>query len=601
MKVQRISSIGFALALLANASAQTVPADDVAQAIDRLKRAALDKIDSEVEINARSFADAWNIQKSLVWSDWFRPFLDIALAVLDGLKTVGGIPGSPYKDPNAVRGWVRTSLQAANTGKSVFSFFGSFDRFRQDGANLALAIDGPAYRATVSAMLDQADQISDCWFCDSATQYRLYHDSVLNSLYGYNSQSNPLRVCHKSTTLDRNGGDVFNSIAAARSYISSQLTSLSTQMRQTQMRPDRIAEMVTFINARRQDLLQSRVGARHVTYDAYLTDGSRLLKRRVSYSLGTLTQLEQWRKTVVDTFIQSAGADTIGIIGRIVEQAGDFVLSDALDDYTETVNLKLNVQAVIAGQARANEVLKEATSLGISFAMPDIGSLADQAQSYVSNSREQINMIPQQMMDCLPGELSKTLLLIDDTVKYATVSASTVAISSVSPRTLPGLPLPQRQRITIVGSGFTSGSTLTFNDGSKTYSGCTPTFISSTELKYDIAVGPVAAKWTVKVVNGPIESDPYTFFVTSAVDTTPPPAPIGLTSSPASWGRDNLFWLSWTEPADPSGIARVWFKRGAPPSSSTDGVSLVLPDFNPFPMSLTVAEGLRCSPFLGPL
>src|SRR5580765_1893388 len=188
-------------------AAQNMPADQVAQAIDDLSHATLDKIDSEIEITARAFADAKNIHSSLVWGDWFRPILDIAYGVYEGITII------PNKNPNSVRTWLKTSIQAADAGKKGFSIFSSFDRLRQDGATLALAIDGPAYSATVSAMLDRADATSFFF------NYTLYKNSVQNDLYGTFAQANPLRVSHKSIAFDRNGGDVFNSILEARSYI----------------------------------------------------------------------------------------------------------------------------------------------------------------------------------------------------------------------------------------------------------------------------------------------------------------------------------------------------------------------------------------------
>lgn len=506
-----LSALALTLPFPLAGSAQTVAATDAADAIDNLKRAALDKINSEVEINARAFADAQNIQASLVWSDWFRTAFDIGIGALDGLEA---IPGGTalVKDSSAVRQYLHASITTIGTGKQAVSLWGGLDRLRQDGANLAIDIDGPAYSATVSTMLDQAYATSSIFYFD----YPFYHDSVMNSLFGVVAQSSPLHVSHKSTALDRSGGGVFNSILDARSYISAQFSSLSTQLRQTQLPPDRIATMTSFINARRQDLLQSRVGPSHVSYDAYLSTGSAFTKRSVAYSLGTITLLEQWRGSVINEFILTAGFDQIGIFGRFVEASGSFV-SKGIEDVTETFNLNLSVDAVIAGQPQANHILADASSLGFSLALPDIGTLADEQYHYESNSREQINMIPQQMMDSLPGEVSKLLLLVDDTVQYAQLTASAPVVTSTTPTTLVAQPLPSTQLLKVIGSGFTATSTLTFSDGvNPPYTDKHPTFISSSELDYNIAVGPNPATWTVTVVNNGIPSNPYTFYVVSA-------------------------------------------------------------------------------------
>ncbi len=101
------------------------------------------------------------------------------------------------------------------------------------------------------------------------------------------------------------------------------------------------------------------------------------------------------------------------------------------------------------------------------------------------------------------------------TVEAATTAAPT--ISDVSPRTLNAMPVGQRQWITITGSGFNASSTLSFNDGTTTYPS-NPAHLdyrSATEIRYNIAVGPDAATWTVKVISGAVESLPYTFYVVS--------------------------------------------------------------------------------------
>lgn len=57
-------------------------------------------------------------------------------------------------------------------------------------------------------------------------------------------------------------------------------------------------------------------------------------------------------------------------------------------------------------------------------------------------------------------------------------------ISSVTPRTLNTLPLPQTRLITITGTGFTSSSRLTFNDGvNPPYTDRVPTFIASVQYR----------------------------------------------------------------------------------------------------------------------
>ena len=125
------------------------------------------------------------------------------------------------------------------------------DHFRQDGANLALAIDGPSYNGVVSAMLNRADA-SSFFF-----NYSLYTASIQNDLNGAIPANSPIRISHKSTEFDRSGGDVFNGVLASRTYVAGQFDALSAQLRQTQLPQQRINELVAFIQARRQNILKS--------------------------------------------------------------------------------------------------------------------------------------------------------------------------------------------------------------------------------------------------------------------------------------------------------------------------------------------------------
>ena len=103
--------------------------------------------------------------------------------------------------------------------------------------------------------------------------------------------------------------------------------------------------------------------------------------------------------------------------------------------------------------------------------------------------------------------------LFSEKAVLSVTATPTPIINGVSPRTLNAKPSGQTQQIIITGENFNSSSRLTFNDGA--YPNRVPTFISANELRYDISVGSSATTWSVKVMNGSVESLPYTFFVVS--------------------------------------------------------------------------------------
>lgn len=128
----------------------------------------------------------------------------------------------------------------------------------------------------------------------------------------------------------------------------------------------------------------------------------------------------------------------------------------------------------------------------------------------------------------------------DVTSLFPSISPSP-SISTVSPSTLTGLPIGQTQLIRIIGSGFTSSSTLTFNDGvDAPFTGRVPTFISQNELDYYITVGTNPANWTAQIVNGSQTSNLGYFSVIA-----PPTSPTGslvVNLSPASAISSGAQW-----------------------------------------------------------
>ncbi|MEQ2005705.1 MAG: Ig-like domain-containing protein [Limisphaerales bacterium] len=166
-------------------------------------------------------------------------------------------------------------------------------------------------------------------------------------------------------------------------------------------------------------------------------------------------------------------------------------------------------------------------------------------------------------------------------------------ITAITPRTVPSLPPLQTQRITITGSGFIPSSTLSLFDGQSTTASDPSklTYVSATELKYDLAVGSQAPYWNIRVLNGIRESNSDLVTVTTASDVAAPEAPINPSAS--SWTRGQQFTLDWTNPSDASGIAKAWVKFGAAPTSSSDGTAYPLPANKPLRLTLPVTEGSR--------
>jgi len=101
-------------------------------------------------------------------------------------------------------------------------------------------------------------------------------------------------------------------------------------------------------------------------------------------------------------------------------------------------------------------------------------------------------------------------------------------ITDVDPPTIDAKPLPQTQRIAIIGTGFNSQSRLNFYDPAGTpFNNRMPISATPTRLEYDIVVGETSGTWAVRVANGTEElSDPVSFYVrTTYAKPTQPSEP----------------------------------------------------------------------------
>jgi sugar lactone lactonase YvrE len=143
-----------------------------------------------------------------------------------------------------------------------------------------------------------------------------------------------------------------------------------------------------------------------------------------------------------------------------------------------------------------------------------------------------------------PTSSPATLTVINGTP----TSPAAPVITIVSPSTLTGLPLPQTQSIQIIGSGFTSSSTLLFN-GSIASDPARLTFANPNEIGYNIEVGTSQANWTVQVVNGSQKSN-LGYFTVNAPPATPSGSlvvnlsPAGAVSAGAQWQVDGGSYYS---------------------------------------------------------
>jgi hypothetical protein len=100
---------------------------------------------------------------------------------------------------------------------------------------------------------------------------------------------------------------------------------------------------------------------------------------------------------------------------------------------------------------------------------------------------------------------------------FSVTAAPGPNISSLSPNPMTGSNNPQT--LTIRGSGFTSGSTVTLRSPFQTYSNLPTTSITATQIVMQVTIGTTAAQWTVEVIDHGVSSGQV------ALQVVAPPGP----------------------------------------------------------------------------
>ena len=115
---------------------------------------------------------------------------------------------------------------------------------------------------------------------------------------------------------------------------------------------------------------------------------------------------------------------------------------------------------------------------------------------------------------------------------FQVIAPAVPQISSVSPNPMTGS--DSSQTLTINGSGFTSGSTVTLRSPFQTYTNQPTSSITSTRIVMQVNLGTTAAQWTVEVLNGSISSGQFAFQVVAPAPRINSVSPNPVTGSNSS-------------------------------------------------------------------
>jgi hypothetical protein len=166
-----IIAIAFVLSLVPQDS---IAADDpLVAALHDYEQAVVNKLNSDLEIIARAFADARDIQKARRWADWAKLPLDSIHAVLK-FEAVLNNPKNIVKE-----------LVKAPDQLGLLSYFFTLHTLWESAKGFKLALHGPKYTEAVRNMLAEADKTKDT---------QAYQDMILLYLHGLGGRTSPAPV-----------------------------------------------------------------------------------------------------------------------------------------------------------------------------------------------------------------------------------------------------------------------------------------------------------------------------------------------------------------------------------------------------------------------
>lgn len=184
-----------------------------------LKQRMTAKVDADLATTARAFGDSKNLQRSLVWSDWFGTLLDLVNGTISTIATATDIKA-------LLTNKFKSTTDAYKLGIWTYSAYSLYQTLNEDGEKLQLAIDGPAYSRTVKAMLKNAYNTACVVVLGKCVTFnqRIYETAITNSLN--QSSSSMVLALHRSSDVKRKKFEAVKGAVSAKLRINQKLQSL---------------------------------------------------------------------------------------------------------------------------------------------------------------------------------------------------------------------------------------------------------------------------------------------------------------------------------------------------------------------------------------
>lgn len=362
---------------------------ELIEAVENLRQAMLDKIDSDIDSTAQAFADVKDYWKSKRWADIFK----VPLVIVEG--TVNTL--STARDFASITREANSTLGTASTMCEVISVAMMLQDAREAGEKLEYGLHGPAYISAIENMLEAADATFIPPF-DKEAQDK-YNRVIKNHLYRP-AEATPLIIPRKSTTIQRKNIKFATGALEVRTGISQVFQKLITDIESNDLPPDfSIDRVIAQLENLKQEIIRSRSWqAEDITYETYLHDGKEFVLQEVYTILGAVGSLYSFLGHVARNLDKQLEVEMKVEVLKAAGAVGSTALlysgTYKIDGLAEHV--KVAQKVFIMG-----EILIEGSD-----------------KTFKVDAEEEFYMLPQEMVLSLPIELSNLWMIADDTDQY---------------------------------------------------------------------------------------------------------------------------------------------------------------------------------------
>jgi len=359
--------------------------------IKNLMNEMIKKIESDVDITAAAFSDAQNIQRSVRWADIFGAGLNIVTGTVDTISSLVTLK-------NLSKGLADEFLKY-ELPLEAFSGLLTVESLIESGKRLQLAIDGPSYSSSVKKMLDEA-------YRESATRlffnYEAYRTTIKHYLQGFYDFT-PVIIAHRSSDISRKNIGIVRGADKVEKAIRKRFRDLIEELENNSVPNELERDMIERINSVRKSILRSRMHRTKINYKTYLENGDKYIPAEPEIWLGNIGELEKVRIDALTNFGKRLKREEILTFNKMTK--------GILDATTIYLNINYPLSKIGKSLGQISKV----------FILPpgiDLSERIMKTSVYQTDPREQVNMIPQEMVLALTKELSDLWMIADDVINY---------------------------------------------------------------------------------------------------------------------------------------------------------------------------------------